>query len=43
MSNIASIGHNSPPTSDFDEVKAEIDNLYEEAKGWLGANRCGQC
>lgn len=31
---IAVIGHNSPP-SPFDEISEKINDLYEEAKGWL--------
>lgn len=31
---IAVIGHNSPPTP-FDDISERIDDLYEEAKGWL--------
>ena len=32
-SNIAVIGHNNPPTP-FDEIKEEIESLYEEATNW---------
>src|SRR3546814_8195285 len=28
------IGHNNPP-SPFDDIKAEIEALHEEARGWL--------
>ena len=28
------VGHNNPPTP-FDEAKAQIDGLYDEAKNWL--------
>ncbi|NQZ75824.1 MAG: hypothetical protein HRT61_06880 [Ekhidna sp.] len=34
MNQIASIGHNSPPTP-FDEIETRINELYDEAKLWL--------
>jgi len=35
MNVIATIGHNHPPVTPFDEIKARIEDLYEEAKQWL--------
>lgn len=34
MTQTATVGHNNPPTP-FDDVKAEIEGLYDEAKQWL--------
>lgn len=28
-------GHNEPPPTPFEEAKQKIDDLYDEAKGWL--------
>ena len=28
-------GHNQPPKSPYDEAKEKIEDLYDEAKGWL--------
>lgn len=35
MNVIATIGHNNPPLSPFDEIKTRIEDLYDEAKQWL--------
>jgi hypothetical protein len=34
MNQVATIGHNSPPTP-FDDIETRINDLYEEAKMWL--------
>lgn len=34
VSTAAPAGHNKPPTP-FEEIRDEIDSLYEDAKGWL--------
>lgn len=32
---LATIGHNNPPPSPFDQSKQQIGELYDEAKNWL--------
>ncbi len=32
---LAVAGHNQPPKSPYDEAKEQIEDLYDEAKGWL--------